>query len=470
MFSDKLGTLLQHFTSTELHRLGRFVTSAYFNENAQVIKLYEVLKKAALKAELDALTKPQIWKQANFAGAFQDATLRKSIFELTQLTYRFVAIEALSKDKWTETNLLYEATEAQTLEKHRVVLEKRLEELLKDEPTWRTEHFLRAHEHRFARLNQDAPSADLPDQLRRTKRDLDVFFVLRTLKIAITHQTYARSRKNEIGAEPDIEVVSQLLNGALLDVPLVQAYYQAYQCFVQPENEVLYQSFKSALQQQEPHLDVIDLYDLYQYALNLCVMRINAGSQDYYQELFDLYRTMTQNKLIVAKGGLSEGMFKNIITAGLAVREYAWVEQFIREQSRFLPELVRENAMSFNLANVYFSQKKYDDVIGLLQRVEYSDLVYQLGARWLLIRTYYELNAIKPLDSLLDSFRVFLLRNKVISAGTKKEYLSLISFTRRLLKHNHEKDKLKDLKAKVLTAQTKLPKRWLIEKIDELVS
>jgi hypothetical protein len=470
MFSDKLGNLFMQFTTPEIGRLGKFVNSPYFNEHAEVIQLFHVLKAARARGEahFSNLTKPEIWAQLFEQRAYNDNQLRKLIFELTSLTTRFLVAEHVAKSPWDEARYLHAELERFNLEKHRISLEQDLTEILETQPTWRPEHFLRAHEHTFSLLDQDTSGTELPVQLKQTKLYLDVFYAVRSLKLAITLKTFGLSRKTNTKEEIYLHLAAQIAQSELLDVPIVRVFYLAFVSFSDPENEVLYQDLKASLQQNETKLHPLDAFDLYQYALNFCVLRINTGNQTYYRELFELYRIMTESGLIVAKGELAEGMFKNIITAGLAVKEYEWVEQFIRTQSKHLSEAVRQNAMSFNLANVLFSQKKYDEVIGLLQRVEYSDLVYHLGARWLLIRTYYELDASKALDSLLESFRVYLLRNKILSTTTKKEYLSLISFTRALLKSKYEKDKLKNLKQKVQTTQMKLPKRWLIEKIEEL--
>ena len=62
--------------------------------------------------------------------------------------------------------------------------------------------------------------------------------------------------------------------------------------------------------------------------------------------------------------------YKNITTVGLQVKEYGWVENFIQKYTSYLPKDNRENALTYNLAKVYFSQKKYNQVIEQLREVE----------------------------------------------------------------------------------------------------
>jgi hypothetical protein len=470
MFSEKLGSLLLQLSAPKMQKLQKFIQSPYFNEHEAVTLLFLALRAAHTKghAHIQSLEKERLWSLTFGNVPYRDAHLRKLMHELTQLVYQFMSIEVFLVEPYHKTRTLLSELDTEALQKHRVQIEQRLFMLLNENLTWRPEQFMQAHELNFASLDQDNLSNNLSTKIADAQRHLDVFYVLRSLKMNITIKTYRISRNDASGFMPPPDFMPQLEQSPLLLIPIVEVYYLASNSFAEPENDALYQAFKQSLVLRADALHPADLYDLYQYALNFCVLRINTGQSDFYRELFNLYQHMTESDLIVAKGQLAEGIFKNIITAGLAVKEYEWVEQFIRNKSTHLPESVQENAMSFNLANVLFSQRKYNDVIGLLQRVEYSDIVYHLGARWLLIRTYYELDAQKALESLLESFRIYLLRNKVISASTKKEYLSLISFTRRVLKSKYEPEKRSNLKAKIQATQIKLPKRWLIEKIDEL--
>src|SRR5690606_7835674 len=91
----------------------------------------------------------------------------------------------------------------------------------------------------------------------------------------------------------------------------------------------------------------------------------------------------------------------------------------------------------YNLAMLHFYKGNFPSVLSLLQQIEYEDLTYNLGAKSMLLATYYELDEFEPLHSLLDSFKVFLNRKKSkIPSSTITNYQNLIKFTRRLLSIN----------------------------------
>ncbi|MFN4081945.1 MAG: hypothetical protein ACK4NS_13685, partial [Saprospiraceae bacterium] len=201
-----------------------------------------------------------------------------------------------------------------------------------------------------------------------------------------------------------------------------------------------------------------------------CALKINQGKTEYYRTVFEIFRILIDRHILLEEGRLSEGMYKNIITSGLRVNEYAWVESFIVEYSEFLPDQIRENARLFNLANLYSHQKMHDKVIELLQNVAYSDLVYALGAKMILLRTYYESREYIALDSLLDSVRIYVNRNRQLSRQTKREYLGFLSFLKKISSlRRHDREAALRLRTRIAQSVAVASKKWLLEKVDEFL-
>ena len=96
-------------------------------------------------------------------------------------------------------------------------------------------------------------------------------------------------------------------------------------------------------------------------------------------------------------------------------------------------------------------------------------MVYVLGSKLILIQTYYALNETLAMESLIDSFRIFIRRNKVMSKNLKREYVNYLNFVKKLmdLKISGQKATSK-FREQVLAASYSTSKKWLLEKIDEL--
>ena len=116
--------------------------------------------------------------------------------------------------------------------------------------------------------------------------------------------------------------------------------------------------------------------------------------------------------------------FTNIVKLSLRLKRYEWVEPFIREYAPQLPVAFRENALHYNLAELFYYTHRNDDAQQHLIKVAYSDLNYYLGARVMLAKIYYESGHTEPLLSLIAAFMIFLKRNKQISADLKQTYLN----------------------------------------------
>ena len=100
----------------------------------------------------------------------------------------------------------------------------------------------------------------------------------------------------------------------------------------------------------------------------------------------------------------------------------------------------------------------------LLQQVQFRDVLYNLDTRRMLLRSYFEIGAFDALDSLLDSFMVFIRRRRDLGYH-KENFKILIKFTKKLLAIEHQKQALIQLQDAVEQTSAVADKEWLIEKI-----
>lgn len=154
---------------------------------------------------------------------------------------------------------------------------------------------------------------------------------------------------------------------------------------------------------------------------------------------------------------------------GCHVKEFDWTENFIQNYTKRLPSESQDNDLSYNLATVYFHKKDYPKVIEQLRDVEYKNLIYVMGGRQLLLETYYEMKEYKALDSLLDSYSIYLRRNKMISKEIRQQRMNGIRFTRKLISvAPYDKKRIEKLKEQIINCKALAAKKWLLEKVEEL--
>ena len=182
-----------------------------------------------------------------------------------------------------------------------------------------------------------------------------------------------------------------------------------------------------------------------------------------------MYKEALANDVLLDNGELSQWDYKNIVTTALRVKDFKWAENFLHEYKPKMPKEDRKNAFTFNMARYYFAIKNYDEVLQLLQEVQYSDIFYQLDAKTTLLKTYYELGEWQPLYSLKDSFRILLGRKRLITPQQKANYLNLLNFSIRVFRMDvKDKPKLRKLKQEISIASNVADKSWLMEKVNEI--
>ncbi|MBK7226543.1 MAG: hypothetical protein IPH96_14475 [Saprospiraceae bacterium] len=115
------------------------------------------------------------------------------------------------------------------------------------------------------------------------------------------------------------------------------------------------------------------------------------------------------------------GHLKNIVTAGLRLKEFEWTANFINEYSVKINKIYRQNAINYNIATLNFYKKDFKKVIPQLQTVQYDEAYYGLDSKSQLLISYYELKEFEVLSSFCDSFRINLKEIKVSLITIKKD-------------------------------------------------
>ncbi|TXB62035.1 hypothetical protein [Phaeodactylibacter luteus] len=473
MEKSKLYTFLASFSGSMLERFELFLASPYYTEQRELLLLFRKLK-AQLEKEVGLgskqLSKQLVWKSLFEARvSYNDLAMRQLQTSLLQMAYRFVHAEASAGRPEEEWLSVMAATRAPHMEKHFRGVVRKMERQAEQPPTahsfeYRYRFYLERHwqvEARSEKL-QDAQFLEAADYF------LEVGYHLRKLK----HYCDAVGYEHFMAAPPKIylrEGYLDYLGGQpfLAEEPWLKAFYYTARMLTDQDGEPWFFELRELLFSNLGEFPAEDARALCIHLSNFCIdKKINTGEAAYFGELFTVYRRGIESELLLREGQLSYQDYKNIITVGLHIKAYDWVEQFIEGYTDRLPEEHRDNALAYNLAKVYFHQGAYGRVIEQLREVEYESLVYALGSKLLLLLTYYEAGEFLALDGLLDSFRIYLRRNRQISKEVRQQYLNVIRFTRRLsnLSPGDEKALLK-IQKEVEACEALAGRQWLMEKI-----
>jgi hypothetical protein len=301
-------------------------------------------------------------------------------------------------------------------------------------------------------------------------KNLDIFYLGEKLKLYCTLLSW----KNVFNLSTDLlfmeEIIKHVEEIDYTVYPPIAIYYQVYKSYIEPENIDNFYALKALISNYIESFPPEEAKDIYGSAQNFCIRKINEGKREFLKENLDLYKEAIDNGVLFYNEVLSPTTFRNIVISAVSLNEFDWAEKFITHHQDKLDEKHRENAVTFNLARLAWYRKDYKKVIAYLQNVEFDDMIYDLNSKTMLIATYYDTDDIDPLESMLDSFKVFLFRNKKnIPEQRRKNYQNFITLVRKLLKViPGDKKQIESLKKEISGSKQIVTKKWLLEKVEEL--
>lgn len=475
MLSNKLISLLETFPPSDLISFKKYLASPFFNENENLSDLFELivnhLKKDPTKVK--QLKKQDVWKKLFGSSPYQDVQFRRICSDLTKMAFGYLTFKEFKKSQIQEQTTLLSALNHPQLDKHFVGVIRQIHHL-QDKMKYRNENF-HFYEYRIEQIQQEhqellGSKASRFDNLERADFYLDCFYIIEKLNNYCDVLWY----KKVLSIEANIQLLPNFLeniaNSPFMADATVKAFYTVTQMLLNQEQEDYFFQLMALIKDDAGAIKEKHLLILLIHLKNYCIdTKINTGHSEYFLQLFEIFQLQINKELILENDLISPQNYKNIISVGLHLKEFDWVEDFIQKYTTKLPKENQDNSLNYNLAKVYFYKEDYVKVIELLREVEYRTLVYSLGGKLILLKTYYELKEFMVLDSLLDSFRIYLRRNRLISREVKQQYMNVLRFTKKLANLSPGDDRNKQkVREQIQHCKALAAKRWLLEKVEEV--
>lgn len=466
----KIYTVLDRFDAYTLNRFRKFILSPYFNQNERLVSFFDTIDPQLRNNNGINLTKGDIW-EATYSERYDDTKFRKLCTDLLKLVEAFLAQEVYDSNPLHQANYLLQAVNQKKLEplyNSTIRTAKRLSEqqFLKPSAFY---YYQYEFEKNYYEITEFEVQRSEISNIELIITNLDKFYIAEKLR----YYCNILSRRSIISHEYNILFIEHIIEHIesidFEDIVPINFYYHIYCMLTREDAHPHYDQLKVLIFKHIQKIPENEKEEIIVAALNYCARQINQGNHEFLRERFKLYQDFVSNNLLLLNGVMTPWNFRNVIVTGLRLGEYDWVDQFIDNYKIHLEEKYRDNAVSFNKANLHFYKGEYYKVIEMLQTVEYEDISYNLNAKSMLIATYYELDEFEALQSLLETFRLYLQRNKKIAQDKKDHYLQLILFTKHLTRLDPRDTKqIQSLKKKIQNAKAVVNKNWLLEKIGEL--
>ena len=465
MESSRTWIVFSALSGAEIRRLEVFLDSPYHNQREDVKRLLVVMR--AARKEGDVPEMELVWKGVYPGKPFQLADLRHLLNYFLRAVERFLVLRKMDEDEAMGSMLLAEAYLDHDLgELAGSRLRRATQQIgkMKGGGPERIQHGIRRAELDYK--SHAAKGRSFKAGLQEISDQVDRWFAAQKLKYACT----MLSQRNVFKADYELDFISEIVDrvsaGQLRDEPLVAIYFATYRMLMEDDSRIAFQEQIQLLEQYGDLLSHPDLRSLYLMSINFWIRQLNRGAQDAAERVYQLYQKGLGEGWLIQNNELSPYTYKNVVAAGLKLKEYREVGRFIEQYRKRLPEGVRYSYYQTSLAEVELAQGHWREVLRILRFVQHRDPLAQLRARIMQIKAGYELGEIQIIEYQLDNLRQLLRRRKEL-AYHREAYANFERFLRRLLSLMPGDSKQEEKLIGEIRSTDPLPEsEWLVKKVE----
>lgn len=454
-------------TAWELRAFRIWLESPCFNRKASLLRLYDYLEACRSKG---LEVNPEAAQAAVFDLPLPGlAKLRHEMSGLLKLLRDFLIWQELSQTPVQQSLLLLQTLRKRGLEKNFLLTLRETENLLTSEElqgafSGNLDHFrLEMEKYEWAIRSQRGPDFSFEDMAN----SLSAWYAGQLLQIACVERSQQAVHRRKKQGEAWIEPLLQQLPGRPQEqLPGVALYYQGFRMLAEPDNSEPVAVYRALFEQHQSRLPRPEARSLLMMAINHGIRRINEGNRVALHNTLDFYLLGLEKRLLQDENGtLSKYTYNNVLMNFLALEEWEKAAEFLEEYRSQLPDKVEENTYRYNLAIYHFRRGDFDTTLELLRNVNFPDTMYNLEARKMLLKIYFEKGASDALESTIENLLTWLRRHGEI--GYHREmYRNLARFTGQLLRLSPgDEERRKRLAKKIQDTPLVAERGWLLEKL-----
>ncbi len=479
--------VLRTFNSQETKRFGLYLRSPFFNTNTNVVKMYDIIKKKQSDFENNGLTKEFIFKKLYPKEEYNDERMRFLMSELLRHALDFL--------KYINNNSGFEEIHAD-INFLRVLNNRNLDKLFIKHLKIVEKFFDKENNFNpfLFRLLIDLESEKINFYISKDRQQESSEAILKKGEYLLFYflVEILKARKdlliNKIvfNADFEINLVEEFVNNFKFEkilyylkensfkfYPIVAIYYYSFMAQLNFKDES-YKNLKKLLEENINLFNQGEKYNLYRTLESCCWEKVRSGDKSFGNKLFEIYKYILKEGLnkYEDKSYFRIDYFRNMVINGLNIKEFEWTEKFIIQYVNELAPEHRENMYNFCAALIHFEKGNFEKSLEFITNVSYEYFYLKVDVKNLLLKVYYELNLFEQANSLIDSYKHFLSKNKTLSEVFKTINGAFLNFYIRLIKIKTGDDSvsIKELKTELSKIPHLAHKRWTLEKVDELES
>ncbi len=480
MQKSKLITCLKTFNNNEIRDFRYFISIPFFNKEKVLEKLADYIFNYHPNYESHELEKEKVFVHLYPGKKYNDGGMRNSISDLLSLAEEFLIIKNLKTNGFKKNILLLEELKNRKLQNHFLKQKEKTGKLIeqsivKDELYYERKTELSSLYISFLKETEDTYIRE--NQLFQETSDLATAgFLIKILycnSYMLTRQSSISNFSFTLNFSDEIDTFIKNEGKKFLEVPYIEANYFSFK-LIQTNEEKYFHQLKNILKK---NFDIISAYErknIQTVLENYCYSKVTEGKIEFVREQFLLY------KQSIEKGSpkgtfnyISNVLFISIVATGFEAGEFEWVEKFISEKISEVKADLQGDTLHFCNALSYYWKKNFEKSLDELAKVGTDEFAFKHNIKSLTLKIYYDLNENEPFYSHIDTYKHFILNNKIVHDKVREQVNNFVNYSKKLfnIKNSSDSDKsfeLHKIKNEITENRALINKIWLLKKAEEL--
>jgi len=287
-------------------------------------------------------------------------------------------------------------------------------------------------------------------------------------------QTIAKIVKKETDVSQAIDVVNSIKNIDNIADPNIVISFLIFKIInledIGLKREAYLKLKKMTIQNWEK-LTEFYRYEVYLNMINFVNEIVSCKIGNLKDELYKVHKFWINNNTYKNYENIDKTLFYSIIKAFCNAGKVKPASDFIEAHKNMLVKPEREHTLALCKANINFVSEKHRDSIRLLMSLNKLDPIFELYARMLELKCWFELKNTDQFNFTYKRIYNFIDRQKNLSDEIKLKYKISIQWIRKIEKarYKNQLEKLIDFYKK-LSEQFYLKDRvWITKKLEDLI-
>ena len=424
MFESKLISIFCSLNDDEKRKFRKYINSEFVNKNEDISFFFKFID-TRKKLNSKSITKEKAHLYLYPNTKYNDLRIRHLIWMTTEIIEAFILHNAVEQELNLKEKILskYYIKKGLFVYANKIIedaFEERKNVTVKNADFYRNSYELGSAYYDINSRNNRTEDF----RINESVRSLTAYTIIEVLKSACAINTIQKVMEIDTQQYLLQPILDMLPGSVFLELPIVRIYYNTY-LVAANEDENAFELFVNDIKQNENLFSIQDLNGLYRTAINFCIKKSNQNLKYYTQRTFELYLYTIENGILIENNEINRFIFTNTITLGIKLEDFNKAESFMKKYSNYVNTEFRKNTIDYSNAKILYAKQQLDKALEILLTNEFKDTIWNLNAKLIISKIYFETRDMKAFHLQLKAFKIYIKRKSNI--GYHKTYFTNVT-------------------------------------------